>query len=313
MWRLYTILLLSIAFSQSTHSQFLGGSGDGIALAQEANPDPCSYFFGDTTSGATRTTLANPDTCGFFDGSFSDGFEMFNLSNPDSCGFFEGNLEDGFAMGYMPSPVACPTFYGSSRSGFALGYLNCTPLEVTATPLYGKMEGPNAHLWWHTHSELNNLGFHLLRSEDRLQWVEVAWMDGSNASNAMRKYEHSDEEKPIGLSYYRWRQVDLDGSSSYSNTVALLKTAQNGSSNLIAYPVPLTAGETFHLHFSSPDQEEVTITIVDLFGKILMQDSQAKSTEQLSLSYHSSTWSAGSYIVILDQGGRRFTQRIVIL
>ena len=330
-----TILILSLALFQGLHGQFLGGAGDGNAFAQEANPDPCPYFFGDSTSGATRFSLANPDSCGYFEGSFSDGFDMFNLvnpdscgyfegafsdgfdmfnlANPDSCGFFEGTQDDGFALGYMQSPEPCPTFYGSARAGFALGYLQCTPLEVTATPLFGRMEGEDAYLWWHTYAELSNLGFSLLRSEDRQNWVEVAWMDGNGNSNAVRKYEHTDELKPMGISYYRWQQVDMDGSSNFSNTVALLREPTDGTAVLTAFPVPLHQGETLHLHFSSSSDAAVKISIVDMFGKVLLNETQFKSAEQLTRSYDSSLWSAGSYYLILDQEGQRFTRRFVVL
>lgn len=330
-----SILFLSWALFQGLPAQFLGGAGDGIAYAEQGNPDPCPYFFGDSTSGTTQASLANPDscgyyegafsdgfdmfnlanpdTCGYFEGSFSDGFDMFNLANPDSCGFFEGTISDGFAVGHMPSPVACPTFYGSTRAGFAMGYLNCTPLEVTATPLQGRMEGNNAYLWWHTFAELNNLGFHLLRSEDRHQWTEVAWMDGQGSSNTMRKYEHTDEEKPMGVSYYRWHQIDVDGSSSFSNTVALLRQADEGTANMTAFPVPLHASETLRVLFSSPSTDQVNISIVDLYGKVLLREEHSKSGQQLSLSFDSTTWSVGSYFLVLDQAGKRFTQRFVVL
>ncbi len=328
------ILLISLMASPLP-AQFLGGAGDGVALVGIANPDLCPYFWGDSTSGASRTTLANPDSCGFFEGNLADGFSMFNLANPDSCGFYEGNLadgfamfnlanpdscgvfegtnDDGFAMGYMASPVPCPTFYGSSRAGFSMGYLFCTPLEVTATPLKGRMEGSNAYLWWHTFTEVNNLGFILYRSEDRFNWTEVAWMDGSGSTNAIRKYEHTDEEKPLGVSYYRWQQLDFDGSTTFSNTVALLKSAEEGKGELTLFPVPLHRGELLNLHFYSSATNPVRLTIVDLYGKVLLKEEVAKTGEKLFLNFDAQGWSAGSYFLILDQGNHRYSKRFIVL
>lgn len=314
--------------------QFLGGMGNGTAHSALANVDPCSYFFGDTLSGFTVTqlpnpdpcdyflgdtfprfvvkVLPNPDSCGFFWGDTLSGFNAQTLANPDSCGLFEGTNADGFALAIMASTVACPTFYGTNADGFASATSACLPLEVTATDLQGRMTGPNAFLWWNTFSEINNLGFILQRSENLVEWKEIAFLEGSDRSNSLRKYLHTDEEKPFGISYYRWTQVDLDGANSRSNVVSLLRMDETVDQSLWLYPVPVERNDVLHLVYSAPDSGIVSVRIIDLQGKIVLENEFNKINFNMQANFQIENISVGAYLMIVDQLGKRSVKRFFV-
>lgn len=332
----YILLVFLAAFGLPGYlnAQFLGGSGDGVALLALANPDSCTWYHGDTADGHATIFLPNPDSCGYYDGGTSDGFATLLLSNPDtcgyyegseadgyasillanpdSCGFFEGATADGFAVGEFLSPIPCPTYYGSESDGFAFGELVCAPLAVTASELEGQVQGNDGYLWWYTYMEVNNLGFSLQRSPDRLEWTELTFLPGLDQSQQVRRYEYLDTEMPLGLSYYRWVQMDLDGSTSRSNVVALVRDESGVKVWFTAFPVPLAAGEVLRIRFENGEVGALRLRVADMYGREVKKWTVGDFSGKLETEMRTDDLAAGSYLLMLEQNGQRWNKRIVI-
>jgi len=334
-WKIFFCLLLGGTLAPSPlHAQFLGGTGEGFAssfaqnpdsctfffggphdgsdLAILANPDPCGYFFGDSTDGFASILLPNPDPCGYFFGDSTDGYASALRPNPDTCGFFEGTFSDGAASAFMASPVDCPTFYGRASDGFAVGEAFCLPLAVEGTELQGRMDGQNGYLWWYTYSEINNLGFILYRSQNTTTWEEIGFFEGQDNSSTTIKYEHRDEEMKQGINYYRWDQVDLDGSITPSNIVQLVWREDGLATSLVLYPVPLESGTPLHLDFQSIETNNITLSIIGISGQIVWQKSMEKPGKRLEMMLPTANLPLGTYVLLLDQGSHRSIKRFVV-
>lgn len=290
---------------------FFGDSTGGAVAVLLPNPDACSYFLGDSTDGAATALLPNSDSCGFFEGSVEDGNAVGFLPNADSCGYFDGSVADGNGLVFFPSPVPCPTFYGSVADGVGFGELSCTPLVVNASPLQGRLEGPHGYLWWYTYHETQNLGFELQKSRNQVEWTPIGFLDGAGNSDREIKYSSWDRNLKEGVSYYRWMQIDYDGSVSHSNVVSLVK---GGSPRpmLQVYPVPISAGEGLHLYFESPLDGPVRWQLVDLHGQIVLQDDLDYQGSPLDKIIPTTQLSQGTYLLVLDQLGERLTRRVIV-
>lgn len=304
------ICLLSL-LAGTAHAQYLGGAGDGIGIALVANPDACSYYFGDSTDGAAFALLPNPDTCGFFEGSQADGSTFGFLANPDTCGFFEGSQADGSTFGLFTNPVPCASYFSGISDGAAFGLGSCLPLVVEATELQGRVDGTDAYLWWHTHSETNNVGFFLERSADRNEWVEIAFLEGRTSSHTTRKYEHTDMQMPEGLSYYRFRQMDFDGTLTRSNIVALIREATAGT-ELLLFPNPAQAGSDLQLYFDAESPSPAMIRIFDIMGNLVLEQSIHPELLPLNLLIPTEKLAAGSYWLTLTTATERIGARFVL-
>ncbi|WP_277881394.1 proprotein convertase P-domain-containing protein [Hymenobacter cyanobacteriorum] len=114
--------------------------------------------------------------------------------------------------------------------------------DFTATAV-GPAAGPAAvRLAWATASEQNSAAFEVERSGDGEAFERIGTVAAAGSSSTARSYELMDAQLPVGAArlYYRLRQVDADGSFSYSpvRTVALTGAAEG----LSLYPNPAVGG-----------------------------------------------------------------------
>jgi hypothetical protein len=75
---------------------------------------------------------------------------------------------------------------------------------------------------WATASEKNNKQFIVERSKDGITFSPIGTAAGSENSNRSIYYSYTDENPLDGISYYRIRQVDIDGSTATSNIASVL-------------------------------------------------------------------------------------------
>lgn len=113
-----------------------------------------------------------------------------------------------------------------------------SPLPVTLTRFEARGYGENqVQILWETSSEINHDYFVVERSQNGTDFTDFYQTKGVGDAFTAANYETFDEEPFSGISYYRLRSVDLDGSKTYSEIrVVELKTEQ--VSHLKLYPNP---------------------------------------------------------------------------
>lgn len=90
---------------------------------------------------------------------------------------------------------------------------------------------------WKTASEIDNESFTIERSEDGINWMSLMEVEGAGTSTSMRNYEEFDFLPLEGSSYYRLKQTDFDGSSSYSR-VRKIEIGSRYFNKIKIYPNP---------------------------------------------------------------------------
>jgi hypothetical protein len=110
---------------------------------------------------------------------------------------------------------------GSAYGPFVLSSgSNLNVLPITLLSFTARATGKNlVETEWSTASETNNDYFTVERSRDAAYWEPVGIVMGAGNSNAVRNYAFPDDAPYPGLSYYRLKQTDFDGSFAYSHTV----------------------------------------------------------------------------------------------
>jgi len=91
------------------------------------------------------------------------------------------------------------------------------PVELLEFKATANSAIKNVDLTWVTASEINNDYFVIERSTNANDWSPLDSLDGAGNSNAVLSYHYPDNNPYSGTSYYRLKQRDFDGTSSYSN------------------------------------------------------------------------------------------------
>lgn len=77
-------------------------------------------------------------------------------------------------------------------------------------------------LEWQTMSETNCARFEVEKSTDRINFHSIYSISGAGNSNQANYYAYLDENIMPGNSYYRIKQIDFDGNSTYSDTRSII-------------------------------------------------------------------------------------------
>jgi hypothetical protein len=150
------------------------------------------------------------------------------------------------------------------------------PLPVTLVSFSAARAGDNAKLVWATASEKNNRGFEVQVSADGKAFRTLGFVasQGSN-SNTKLDYAYTDTEAgKAGVRYYRLRQIDLDGTDSYSPVRAVSFDGSALATELSIYPNPATGDDT-RLLIQTSEVGNAHLRITDLMGRTLIDQTVA--------------------------------------
>ncbi|MDF1864173.1 MAG: T9SS type A sorting domain-containing protein [Saprospiraceae bacterium] len=152
--------------------------------------------------------------------------------------------------------------------------------EVTNLPielLYFEAKATKTNqveLSWETATEVNNDYFTIERSQDSRDWESLGKVTGSGTTTEAQSYSQADESPYKGLSYYRLKQTDYDGSFSYSE----IRSVRIGYDEISIYPNPFEG----YLNISSEDYP-LDYKIWDYSGKLLQSGELKGGTGHLNL------------------------------
>ncbi|MFN3404315.1 MAG: T9SS type A sorting domain-containing protein [Cytophagaceae bacterium] len=142
---------------------------------------------------------------------------------------------------------------------------NC-PAPVSFLEFTGKhINGVNL-LSWSTAQEFNNSGFVIQRSEDGIHFDDLGFVTGTGNSNSVNHYSFTDLHPGLNSNFYRIKQIDFNGSSSYTDVVII------STDHIIVNLYPNPSLSQFHLIIHS-NSDNAIISVVDVTGvEILKRD-----------------------------------------
>jgi hypothetical protein len=149
------------------------------------------------------------------------------------------------------------------------GRLGCSCnqiLPITLMYFTAKQNDSQVMLQWATASEKDNEYFSLEKSRDGRQFNEIGRVAGAGTSTVKLTYQFTDDFPFGGTSYYRLKQVDLDGTFTYSRIVAVNSEV---TAALRIYPNPLTQNELW-VETTDAQADDIRITIHNTVGKLLL-------------------------------------------
>lgn len=174
------------------------------------------------------------------------------------------------------------------------------PLPVELVAFTAEPQGADALLKWTTASERHNDHFDIEVSADGRTFLRLGQVLGQGSSTQAHQYQFVDPaiaHYAAPLVYYRLRQVDTDGTFTYSpvRTVAVRLTAV-----LALFPNPTTQTATLT---GAPAQ--AAVTVLDAIGRVVLTtatDAAGQATLQLP-----PILAAGVYVVRVGATALRLT------
>ena len=188
---------------------------------------------------------------------------------------------------------------------FTLGNVNnplpvtLTSFTATATPQGGAL------LRWTTASETNNRGFNIERQVGTDgSWTTIGFVAaGSTTGSAYRYDDKALADAPASdKAYYRLRQEDLNGKTSYSPVAAITRQAAVAATEMTLSPVPVS-GSTLTLTMAEIGQAGIEVAIINTQGQRLTNFTTQAST-QAALDLPVASLAAGVYIVSVRVPGQ---------
>jgi hypothetical protein len=252
------------------------------------------------------TDLYTKLTAKRFDNDPANGWVYYcgghNHSASSAGGVSGGNYE------VLPRLALNAFFTPASRT-------SCAPLPVELSSFSASVNGSSVDLRWRTLTEKNNYGFEIQRRVSGSEWAPVGFVEGHGTVNTPQSYTFTDGDvMRFGTTlYYRLKQMDRDGSTSFSHEVEVRidGTVPNAS---IASISPNPAIGTTTMSYALSNDGAVSISIFDMMGRervSVTRDEQNRSGSHTQL-LDVAGLTPGTYYVLLKTNTTTTTAKLVI-
>jgi hypothetical protein len=200
-------------------------------------------------------------------------------------------------------------------SPFTLGSLTTqNPLPVDLLYFNAHKNDKNSVICnWKTFSEINNDRFEIYTSRNNngaVTWTFAGSVKGHGTTSEENEYHFIDENPAAGKNYYRLKQLDYDGTYTFSDIVVVDFGNENVPVVFSVSPNPFT--ESADIYFQTPSAGRMIIEIYDLPGKLISSNeiSISKGSASLPLPMNPNV-NSGIYFVSIDIDGYRSIHRII--
>lgn len=181
------------------------------------------------------------------------------------------------------------------------------PVELTA--FEAATRGTEVQLTWTTASETNNAGFDVERSVDGQAFSKVGFTPGSGTTTEAQRYRFMDDDVPFANTVqYRLRQVDLDGTFTYSDAVSVDITPH---SFRLLESTPNPFRTTTRLRYALSESAPVEMNLYDVLGRHVQTLVDAeKGAGRYTVTLDGADLAPGTYFVRVRTGTQVETRRV---
>ena len=213
---------------------------------------------------------------------------------------------------FVGGQIASLMYYPQSTFG-VMTDPTITVLPVELTTFSAGINQGNAVLLWHTATEVNNYGFEVQRRTiNAPEWNRIGFVGGAGTSNSPRTYSFVDKNPPAGAYGYRLKQIDRNGSFSYSEVLEVSVNVPGKLALSQNYPNPFNPSTT--VSFSIPFKSVISLKVFDLLGKeVATIYSGELSPGNYTRQWNASDLTSGVYFYRIQAGSFSQTKKLVLL
>jgi len=188
--------------------------------------------------------------------------------------------------------------------------LATVPVELTS--FTANSVNGNVELLWKTATEKNNNGFDIERKSANTEFVKIGFVKGNGTTTNQSSYSFTD--KSITTSYsYRLKQVDFDGTYTYSNIVEV-SANQLPTTFALGQNFPNPFNPSTSISYSLPQAGVVTLAIFNALGqKVKEVVNSYQEAGNYTVSLNASDLSSGNYIYNVSVNGQSINKKMLLL
>lgn len=197
-----------------------------------------------------------------------------------------------------------------------------TGLPVELTSFEGtsvKRDGESAvQLTWRTTSETNNAGFRVQRKQVGAEsgWKTIGRREGAGTTSEAQTYRFTDGNLPYAADTltYRLRQVDVDGTSHFSDPVKIARSGPEGIELLGTAPNPARSRAVVRFAVPEGTGGEARLALYDVMGRKVRSMRVSAKAGRHKKSIDVSGLASGMYILRLSvKDAAPKTQKVTVV
>jgi len=204
------------------------------------------------------------------------------------------------------------TLLGSVSGEFIVA-ANPADLPVEWAGFDAARDGRRVHLTWTTLSERQNAGFYVQRAAGDQPFRPVGFVQGRGTTDRPHTYRHTDHPDASlrgDALTYRLRQVDVDGSPSFSRAITVQPLVERFR---LHPPRPNPASGQTVLDLDLPRPSRVQVEVFNVIGQRMAVFERNVTNTGTRITLDTDRWSPGLYLVRVAAGDRVHTQRLTVV
>ena len=248
------------------------------------------------TANASLGAIANIDT--------SKTNAMFQINYKNVNNFF-------YRTGVISTSNVAQTRQTSLY--FKSFFSNNLALPIRLINFEAKIKSQKVNLKWATASETNNSFFTIERSSDGENFERVSQQRGAGNSSTTLFYNTTDEFPLSGISYYRLKQTDYDGHSTYSNIETIMNENKEEAVSIEIKSIsPNPFSESLEINFTSKFNGPVNILITSSTGQTIVNEVINVNDGFNNYRFRDlSQLTSGMYFVSIIYQDQKITQKVI--
>ena len=193
------------------------------------------------------------------------------------------------------------------------------PVEMLSFSASAKSN--SVELLWSTASEMNNRMFEIQRADgnsvqNNMNWKTIGYVEGKGTTTERSDYSYNDKTPVNGISYYRLKQIDFDGSYRILNAEMVEFSFVKDYTLEQNFPNPFNPSTI--INYSLPFDGQVELVVYNILGSevaVLVNEYKEAGNHSVEFSTEELKNSIGSgvYIYTLKSGSFTQTRKMVIL
>lgn len=240
---------------------------------------------------------------------YSDGYVVLDISdplNPTLAGQYDTPDMWG-CYPYLPSGI---TICSDIENGlWVIQFEGGVPVELSS--FTASASGNFVKLDWTTATETNNQGFEIQKKSGD-DFYTIGFVTGSGTTTEPRNYSYKDKNLENGVFVYRIKQIDFDGTSSFSEEIMVEVT--NPTNFVLNQNYPNPFNPSTNIKFSLPNSGYTNLSVYNLVGeKISELVNELLPEGEYNLRFDGANLPSGIYIAKLSSESYTQTIKMTLL